>query len=283
MTNEQQIFFDKVKEFDDNFISIEKLRNVIVDEMNEKGFKTLKEILISSTEYAIYSSKIDLNKIYSLLNQNSTKINPFNVFYLLDEEVIHKVMNIIVKTHKAIDYYNKYASKHRELKEENKISKKSSPKVNQILGTIDMIFKIDIDVKDYLEKLRKEEKVEYQFIPQGWKVIEYLFNLEGSLHNSHFTKIQLYQNLLYELYFILKDEHYTDIKTNKHKIFSKNLIFDIVDKLIKYYFCENDTQIIEKHKIFSTSINFDTYIEKKYIYETNAGITLTHSTKGMQF
>lgn len=253
------------------------------EEMIEKNFKTIRELGEIEKYALLFEYDIDIKKIKQITNNN--KINPFLKLYSLDTDILEDIYILLSKTHRAIDYYNKYSSRNRKLKEENKISKGTKAKEKKIIDVMDIIYKQNIKIEEYIDKLEAGEKIEDNNIPYGYKVIEYLNGLLKTLNNIHYSKIQLYQNLLYEMYFLLKDKYYIDSETNKKKIFTRNLIFDIVDKLIKYYFCENDTQIIkdEEAKIFTTSINFDKYIEKNYIYETMAGITLTHSTKGMEF
>lgn len=253
-------------------------------EMIEEGCKTIRELGEIKKEYiSLFEYDIDIKKINEITNNN--KINPFLKLYSLDTDILEDIYILLSKTHRAIDYYNKYSSKSRKLKEENKTSKGKNPKENKILDVMDIIYEHDIRVEECVNKLKAGEKIEDKYKPDGYKALRYLNGLLITLKNIHYTKIQLYQNLLYEMYFLLKDKYYINNETNKENKFSKNLIFDIVDKLIKYYFCESDSQIIEneKDRIFTTSINFDKYIEKNYIYETMAGITLTHSTKGMEF
>jgi hypothetical protein len=228
-----------------------RLYELCQKQMIEENYKNMREFIKAKEYYPFIEYEINIKKISELTNNQA--INPFLNLYSLDINTLEEIYILLSKTHKAINYYDRYASKQRELKEENKITKGQKPKTNKINEVIELIYKTDIEVEEYINNIIDSgEKVEYK--PNGYKVIEYLQGMVGSLNNIHYTKIQLYQNLLHEMYFILKDKSYIDIRTNKDKLFSKNLIFDIVDKLIKHYFCETEPQITEKEKIFSTSM-----------------------------
>ena len=285
----RDIFIKQINQmYNDSINSVSKkgiyhlLFEVWKEEMIKGNYSTMREFLL--TQNPVYLRyEVDISTINRITNNN--KINPFLKLYSLDINTLEDIYILLSKTHNAIDYYDRYSSKNRKLKEENKTTKGNNTKTNKINDVIKMILETDIEVEEYINKINLGEKIINEDKPYGYKTLVYLEGLVKSLDNLHFTKLQLYQNLLYELYFILKDKFYIDERTNKEIKYSKNTIFDIADKLIKYYFCENDTQIIEneKEKIFSTSINFDKYITKEYIYETMAGITLTHSKKGMEF
>ena len=224
--------------------------------------------------------EVNISKIKEITNIK--QINPFLNLYTVDTDTLKNIYILLSKTHKGIYYYDTYSSKYRDLKEINKKTKGNNPKTNKIKEVMKIILDTDMKAKEYYDLVPfDDEKTSKPDSPKGYKTLEYLHYLIKTLENKHYTKIQLYQNLLYELYFILKDQFYID-ETNKKKPFTKTMIFVIVDKLVRYYFCETDTEIIKEDKlIFSTSINFDKYITLKYNYENARGITLTYSTKGV--
>lgn len=285
MTISQNNFYNKLVEIDDNFMYYEnnKFRKMHIKFMKKEEHNTLKEYY-TQNDYDMYLSNVNLKMIKQLLDYNNDETNPFKEMYELDTFTMELIFFTLSKTHKALIYYDKYVEKFRNIKGQNKQSKGSNPKSNAINQVIKLIRESDISLQDYEEKLEAGIQVDYYSIPQSFNTVEYLKGLLVGLENHHYTKIQLYQNLLYDINFILKDKMYKNTTTNNEHKFSKLLILSIVDKLIKYYFCENGDSLISDYddkKLIFKNPNFDKYITLNYQYETKAGITLTHSTKGI--
>ena len=279
----RDIFIKKIIEIDNSCIQYAFTNNqrYIQKEMDERNLDNIKELVILDEWDKVFPGReINISKIKEITNNK--RINPFLNLYNINIDTLKQIYLLLSKTHHGIYYYDTYSSIYRDLKEVNKKTKGNNPKTNKIKEVMQIILDSDVKTKEYYDLVPyDDEETDKSDSPKGYKTLEYLNYLVKTLENKHFTKIQLYQNLLYELYYILKDHFYTD-ETNKKRPFSRKMIFSIVDKLIRYYFCETNTEIIKEDKlIFSTSIDFDKYTTMKYIYDYLSGLTLTHSTKGI--
>ncbi|MDD5548200.1 MAG: hypothetical protein PHI79_01245 [Sulfurovaceae bacterium] len=243
-------FLKKIKEIDDDYIPCESVRETF---MEAKTQMTAKEWLLLHWDTLL--SNVDIIAIERSTLSNVKFINPFIDFYDLDSQCLKDIFYLLAKTHKALKYYNEYSSPNRDLKARN-TSKNITKKINKI---IELIMDTDIEVNDYIQRIEYGEQIDHNFIPKGYKTVEYLAYFKDTLENKHYTERQLFENLLFEMYHLLKDD------------FSKEQILRAVNLLIKKYFSRDIS--------FTRKINLDNFVQIKYIYETMAGIDLTHSTR----
>lgn len=238
----------------DNFFYVNEsdcTKNKFIQMMEEKGFKTLKE-LFSQGEWDNIYTEIDLKQIKHITLSTDDKTNPFIQLYSLSDKLLYDFFSIFYKTHFALRYYDDYCVDYRNIREQNKGSRNSHPTtnaINKVLSTIHT-----------LRNTQDDDETK--------KVIDYLEDLKGSLENRHYTKLQVYQDFFYNIHNLLIDESYID-KHKKLQKFKKTDITNIVNGVIENYFQDDAIQ-------FKGYLDFDVYETYKYNYHTKAGILLTH-------
>ena len=243
-------FINVFKQVDDSYIPKEYEETVefcYAKEFELNKYKSMKDFFIKENKpYCL--SNVDIQTINELCTHQQDvekeMINPFEPFYKLDDNVSKSLFHILVKTHRAIDYYEKYSENTRELKSKNTHGN-ISKKINDVIEYI-----YDTDEEAKLDEPKNN----------GSQAIQYLKYLVQSLDNNHYTLRQAFQDLLYELHNLLSN-----------KDISKSKIITIVNSLIKHYF--------GKDIIFTVSTKVENFTTINYRYHSMVGIDLTHGKK----
>lgn len=241
----REAFLATFKNLDDYYAQDDFFKNACEHEMKEKNYKTYKEVC--EKEYPNGLSNLNIKLINHLSLSNNTELNPFLVFYDLEDNEIKEFFYILAKTHKALRYYECYSSDMRHLKKRN-THKNITNKINDV---IEYINDTDMEVKNYNAKIKT-------VMPKGIEVKKYLESMIILLENNHYTEQQLFQNFLYQIHILLK----------KNTTMPRKKIFNTVNLIIEKYFSKDIT--------FKERTKIESYVSHHYGYESLAGIYLIH-------
>ncbi|MBT5935086.1 hypothetical protein [Sulfurimonas sp.] len=260
--NDKSNFIKRLEKLDDFYLPFPMLKDYMDGEVKDK---TYKEYYNGKPEFL---SHIKMNIIKGIILNND---NPFEVLYNLDDECIKSIFYLLAKTHKALNYFDEYSDNFRELKTRNNQGNIE----NKINDVIQYIMETDQEVDKHINKVvSTKETIDKYSTPNGFITFEYLRALQLSLKNNHYTVQQVFENFLYEMYLILKEEKVDD------KTIKKTQIFNTVNSIISDYFQEiKFNHNNDERDYFGIKTNLNNFIKQHYNYETAAGIDLTHSIR----
>jgi len=196
-------------------------------------YRIFDEVMNSKTKPSgdsqIYS-RIDPKEIREITMKYE---NPFTPLYHLDKGRMNVLFMVLSDTWLFLDLYEKYVDGHREGKVKNR-----NDAMTKKLG----------EVKEYFESIGTNQTT-----------IDDIEYAKKSLDNRHFTKRQIFENLLYYIAIVLNRK-----KNTQH-------VAKVTNELIEKYFGVNDIK-------FSKETKVENFKEFKYYYgNLIAPYTLYHS------
>jgi len=241
----------------DNFYAPKGLGSDVKLLMEKYGYKTYKEYYMN--KLPSFVTHVNITKIKQVTSHYEIEKNPFLYLYEMDKKQIFSLYELLTKTHNGLTKYEQNSEPKKEIVRNN-IKGNITNKLNDL---IEMIRDTDQYVKEYTQKCIDGVDMKKISKPDGIITINYLHALKASLENKHYTKRQLFQNFLYELYNLLKNYNFNGTRI------SKNKIFKTVNSFIINYFDED----------INFTIKTDLTKFKTTTYRYHGEIELTHGIK----
>lgn len=233
--------FKCTEDFEFYFQTSTRVYNIFKELMSKNNTTTMREYTDTLKPYNIHLlAHFDIKMMKEITLRNN---NCFSYLYTLNNELLFKVFELLAKTHQGIIYFENFSKPYRDLKDVNRVSKNAK-----------------------LKTLRSAIEILGEFPNTDKEQNKLLSVMESISENMHYTLNQLFQNLYYELFYLLINQEY--IFKGKNIRFRKAKILEIVNNLISQYF-GNDIK-------FTKSTQIDKFNQIKYIYDCVVGITLHH-------
>lgn len=217
-------FIKKLKYFNENYYLITK-KNSKYDE--HESWLNKEEI---ESFFPMYH-KLNVSKISQITLEDN---NCFAEFYNLDDEMLYYFFEVLTNTEKALMIFYQQVDSVKNMQETKNRNDALIAKVDDILNYAD-------ETNSHFSKA----------------TIEDLEGIKQSLKNSHFTKRQLFESLLFHITIFLDKDKNTK-KTS-----------DVTNSIIKNYFDVDDIS-------FTKDTNIRLFRGRTYNYTYLTNLTLHH-------